>query len=430
MWNCGDGGRQHRNSLVPAIVASASLVAAASPAHIQWARTPWTAIHQWTPLSANITLVRRPSDDVRNVSARWRILHLTDAHISLSEARDLHETGTRRMHSAFRVNGDRHLDRGAKRAPADTFKRLLELASHYTADAVVLTGDIVNFPHNETVQHVLNSLMASCRTPSGSRIPWVYTSGNHDWLVEGLARGRKEQRAFFRHKVLRPLYRGVRGSRPSLCGQEGEDCGMLELGHGSAGGRQNGKDESKLLILTLDTSMHEISSSQADFVWKQLSRGLPTILAVHVPLMLPGATPKDNKHVLCGDPRYGYGSDTSWHIERRERWPRSGSSPSTLRFVEDVVRRFAAPRGPLLGILGGHEHVHRADKVGRTLTPPLLNLRCHNTGHDQAPRCESESSSNAHVPGVPLLEGLVQYVTPPSCEGGHRLVEVRDSRFA
>ncbi|CAE8604937.1 unnamed protein product, partial [Polarella glacialis] len=51
-----------------------------------WEDTHWTAVHQWTPLAANITILRRPWDAVGgNVSASWRILHLTDAHISMAE---------------------------------------------------------------------------------------------------------------------------------------------------------------------------------------------------------------------------------------------------------------------------------------------------------------------------------------------------------
>ncbi|CAK0854475.1 unnamed protein product [Prorocentrum cordatum] len=94
-----------------AVAAVAAAVAVAARDGEQPGGMPWTAVHQWTPLSANITLVqppevrkrrqrrRRTSEGAANVSSRWRILHLTDAHISLAEG----QVGTRRMHNDFRV---------------------------------------------------------------------------------------------------------------------------------------------------------------------------------------------------------------------------------------------------------------------------------------------------------------------------------------
>ena len=55
-------------------------------------------------------------------------------------------------------------------------------------------------------------------------------------------------------------------------------------------------------------------------------------------------------------------------------------------------RTHAAQRRPLVGILGGHEHLHRADVLGTRRG-------------DEA-------------------EGLVQYVALPGFEGGHRIVDV------
>merc|ERR1712228_175879 len=110
----------------------------------------------------------------------------------------------------------------------------------------------------------------------------------------------------------RPFYHlGCGNRRRGSHGRDLEDYDILELGSRTGSRPQ-------LLILTLDNSMHEVTSKQAAFVLRELARGLPTLLAVHVPFMLPGATPKNNKHILCGDPRYGFESDTSWHIERRE----------------------------------------------------------------------------------------------------------------
>lgn len=448
---------------------------AASAAESSSSGVPWTALHQWTPLAATITVVRKFEDRVSNVSAAWRILHLTDAHISLAEAQELHPYGTRRMHEAFRSADDKHWQPGARRAPADTLRGLLGLAAEAGVDAVVLGGDIVNFPHNASVQYVVRELRAlrraaeasraSCpgagaRACPGARLPVLFVAGNHDWMVEALAEKTDAQRSRFRQQVLRPLYRlgqprasqgrpggddgdgpagGARpwgsmegdfGSlelqRPSLSSCSGVDC---EGGCNSSGAASGASEEArKLLILAVDNSLHEVNSAQAKFVWKELERGLPTVLVVHVPFMLPGVTPHDTKEVLCGDPRFGHDSDTAWRVERRDRWPRTGASATTRQFVQDLIHKFAAPRGPLLAVLGGHEHLHRADAAG-VRRPQPLQLRCvpgeARPGAFTPPRCSHNSDAKV---GVPMHEGFVQYVTQPAFAGGHRIVEVRDAR--
>merc|ERR1719356_1528780 len=144
---------------------------------MQWAATPWTALHQWTPLAVNITLLSSADDHLGEFSYRWRLLHITDAHISLGEASELHQSGTRRMHSAFRTPQlDKHWEKGVRRQPADTFKRILDLAEQSSVDAVILGGDIVNFPHNASVHHALQALRLR-RTAAGARMPVLYTAG-------------------------------------------------------------------------------------------------------------------------------------------------------------------------------------------------------------------------------------------------------------
>eukprot|EP00933_Yihiella_yeosuensis_P028260 TRINITY_DN22075_c0_g1_i1.p1 TRINITY_DN22075_c0_g1~~TRINITY_DN22075_c0_g1_i1.p1 ORF type:complete len:409 (-),score=28.58 TRINITY_DN22075_c0_g1_i1:22-1248(-) len=366
----------------------------------------WTALHQWTPLAADITLVQPPCMgrcniqlSNSNVTASWKILHLTDAHISLSEATEHHPYGTRRMHNAFRSVRDQYLEPGKSRPPSETFERLMMLIQRHTPDVLVLGGDIVNYPHNSSVQFVLQQL----KTTVAQRIPIIFTAGNHDWMVEAHQWSLAEQHRNFRLKELKPLYR-LQRHHTSRRLSEQQDVGLLEL---------KAKRGSKLLILSIDNSRMEINSNQASFVLEQLSRGLPVLLIIHVPLMLPGISPKNNKHVMCGDPRYCWQGDKLWNIEKRERWPREGPSSSTLKFIQDVMHQYAAPRGPLLGILSGHEHVHRTDVIGA--------LHC---GGDSGHRC----LRNVLAEQLPQYEGMVQYVTPAACDGGHRVIEIHDAR--
>mmetsp|Transcript_56563 Transcript_56563/g.127153 ORF Transcript_56563/g.127153 Transcript_56563/m.127153 type:complete len:398 (+) Transcript_56563:98-1291(+) len=368
----------------------------------------WTAVHQWSNLAANITVLRQFGDNAGSPSSSWKLLHITDAHISLAEAKELHATSTRRMHNAFSSEVDKFLKPGVRRPPAATLRSLLEHAEHLGVDAILLGGDIVNFPHNDSVQYVHEALRSL-----KIAVPVIYTAGNHDWMVEGSQESLQDQREKYRREVLWPLYRHSRNRSPI----QSQDVGLVELLRTNALDRSDTAE--RLLILSLDNSIHEVTASQAEFIRKELGRGHPTLLVVHIPFMLPGATPPKTKNVLCGDPRYGWDNDNAWQIERRQRWPRSGSTVSTKRFIDDLIHRYAVPRGPLLGILSGHEHTHRADALGASRTSTLTCKR------GEPLQCEDAAG---YQPGTPLHEGLVQYVTEAGFEGGHRIVEVRDSR--
>ena len=65
------------------------------------------------------------------------------------------------------------------------------------------------------------------------------------------------------------------------------------------------------------------------------------------------------------------------------------SAPLSLKSARELLEKYASPRGPLLAILAGHEHVSRID--------------------DLSSQCK-------------------QYVTLPAFEGGHRKVVIEDLR--
>ena len=56
-----------------------------------------------------------------------------------------------------------------RRTPADMLRRLLRLVREVDADALLLTGDIVNFPHNASVQLVRRALEDLEKTKGGMK---------------------------------------------------------------------------------------------------------------------------------------------------------------------------------------------------------------------------------------------------------------------
>ena len=181
-------------------------------------------------------------------------------------------------------------------------------------DAVILVGDIISFPSEAGVEKLL-SLMRACP------VPCCYTAGNHDWHYEGTPGSDRDLRDEWISRRLLPLYAG----RNPLCYAE-THCGIK--------------------FILIDNSIYQILPEQLDFLRDQLSDGSPAILAMHIPLYLPD----HNSDYPCGNPQWGK-DDPYYQIERRERWPESGPSQTTLDF------RLLAHSAPnVLGIVAGHTH--------------------------------------------------------------------------
>lgn len=207
-------------------------------------------------------------------------------------------------------------------------------------DAVILAGDIISFPSEAGVEKLL-SLMRSCP------VPCYYTAGNHDWHYEGTAGSDRELREEWIGRRLLPLYAG----RNPLYYAE-THCGIK--------------------FILIDNSVYQILPEQLDFLKAQLSDGRPAILAMHIPLYLPGR----GSDYPCGNPQWGK-EDPYYQIERRERWPESGPSQTTLDF-----HRLALSAPNVLGIVAGHTHQFDADQINGRFqlvaawggVPAILNL--------------------------------------------------------
>ena len=193
-------------------------------------------------------------------------------------------------------------------------------------DAILMPGDFLSFPSAAGVEK-----FAACFRQS--KVPCLFTAGNHDWHFEGMSGTEADLRREWIGKLLLPLY----GGRDPM----------------AYAVRIKG-----MKILMIDNSIYEILPEQLDFLERELAEGLPVIIGCHVPFYVPGR----NIFFGCGHPDWNGANDPYSEIERRERWRAEGHTEVTMKFYDLVIS------SPLVaGIIAGHMHRfsldHYAGKV-------------------------------------------------------------------
>ncbi|GAA5221141.1 metallophosphoesterase family protein [Membranihabitans marinus] len=257
-----------------------------------------------TPLETEISF--------KGIEKPFTVLQISDSHISCDDASDkVYEIYSSRMGRAYeRV---RHFQTNEETTPLRCFEETLTNAVNDKVDMLALTGDLINYPSATAVNRILAMVKET-------QIPFVYTAGNHDWHYEGMEGSSEELRRTWVEKSLKPLYQG---SHPLYSSTVFHDVNFL----------------------CIDNSTYQISEDQLNFFKQQKKSGLPIVLFVHIPLYMP------NMRICCGHPDWGWEADDSSEIERRQRWPKSGNSSSTVSFLKEVMSS-----KNILGVFTGHWH--------------------------------------------------------------------------
>jgi predicted phosphodiesterase len=241
-----------------------------------------------------------------------RILHITDSHISVDVDEGDYADNASRMYNAFK-----------DRDTVASFERQLAVAVDENVDLIALGGDQVNYPSAQMVDVIIDRLEATGK-------PWIYTAGNHDWHYEGLPTHGPVLREQWRGPLL-PLYAG-----------RGPHASSIEI--------------KGLRIIAIDNSTFQVDEDQLAFFVDQTSDDTPVLLLVHIPLSVGDLRQREKP--VCGDPRWGWDTDTNFETERRDRWPETGNLVSTEAFVQCVSE---TPN--LAAVLCGHIHEERIDAI-------------------------------------------------------------------
>ena len=261
---------------------------------------------------------------LEGLSQPVKLFVISDTHLFRDDQRgEPFRQYSERMAGAYHKTTDIHT--GNPTDPETALAATLEKAKQYAPDALVLLGDMVSFPSEAGVEWLVGKL-------NETELPWYYISGNHDWHYEGLPGSEIELRGQWAPKRLGPLYRG-------------ENPLMYAV------------DIKGIRLVMIDDSTNEILPEQLEFFRAEAALGQPMILGMHIPLYAEGR----GLGFGCGHPDWDARHDHVWEIERRERWPETGHSATTLAFRREVL---AAPN--MLGVVTGHIHQKSLDVIGGT----------------------------------------------------------------
>jgi 3',5'-cyclic AMP phosphodiesterase CpdA len=261
--------------------------------------------------SADETVIR-----VEGISRPYTIMHITDSHLTESDARE-DEAG---LKNAERRQGT---------FPCDEVRAKLSAAvarsNELNVDCTVFTGDIVDFPtagNVETMQELFSRLTA----------PFLYTFGNHDWRFSHHPASVETRDAYT------SMFAAAAGGNPL--------CQAFDLG-------------GELRLITIDNSLYQISEEQLAFVREQLRTELPCLLFYHIPLALPTLMPKvievwKKPLVMAGERT---NPDTGEELTVAE------PQEATRKFCELLTGGESAN---LMAVFCGHVHFPHQDSFGGT----------------------------------------------------------------
>ncbi|MBI3832543.1 MAG: metallophosphoesterase [Planctomycetes bacterium] len=267
-------------------------------------------IHEWTETTATIR--------IEGLKRSLRVLHLTDTHLNLIDERDpAHLEACKDREAKF---ANWFLDaQGNPTSTSKTWVKLIQAAIDEKPDLLALTGDIVTFPSQANLELATREL-------ARAGLPWIYTTGNHDWQFSALKPSEALRREFY--PALAPLHQGAPVCTAKVVGG--------------------------VNFVAVDDSTYQINEAQLAFTKRELERGLPTVLLIHIPLSLatlrPATLARWKAPILIGDPH--------WDDASRDGWYAGRDGAETLEFV-----RVAAAAQNLAAVLCGHIHFPSADNL-------------------------------------------------------------------
>eukprot|EP00746_Dinoflagellata_sp_MGD_P077463 gnl/MRDRNA2_/MRDRNA2_31077_c0_seq1.p1 gnl/MRDRNA2_/MRDRNA2_31077_c0~~gnl/MRDRNA2_/MRDRNA2_31077_c0_seq1.p1 ORF type:complete len:428 (+),score=53.59 gnl/MRDRNA2_/MRDRNA2_31077_c0_seq1:160-1443(+) len=328
------------------------------------------------------------------VNQTLKILHVVDTHFNL---RSDSSPWSDRMHKAFLKT--EHYVTGTRTFPKREFLSALEQAKAENVDLIALGGDLLNFPSKESMKWALTHLKEA-------GVPFVYTSGNHDWHLEQ----QQDWETMFDSQRLPTLQGHQLYDMYTHSGQGFQERNFTDPRFGYVVLRGG------LLVVCIDNSNFQVDDEQLAFFVTMLIRNQPMVLVMHIPIVFPGL-PNWPVQEVMGHPKWGRRSDPSADLEGRLPWPSTGEMPNrTDDFIKAVKE--AAESEKLLAVLTGHTHENAIVHIPCSDASTRIYL----TARARVPKMPS--CPQVCPDGRSLCSRAKQFTTLPNAVGGTRLFEI------
>ncbi len=233
-----------------------------------------------------------------------RFLHISDAHIAYAYPDDPAEVIARSAHDTARWGTE-------ERTSNENFEDFLALARETKPDALVVSGDLYDYYQPSSARYLLEKL-------GDFPVEYLYIYGNHE------------------------------PAAPAADGLEGEmRKKVFDARLAGPAPEFWVKDYGDLVLVGLNDAYQTIPSEQLDRLEKEMARGIPILLVMHIPLAFPDFL--EAVKIRWTEPPCDYKYFTLGVGQPNE---------STERLYSLV----AAPDSPIAGILAGHVHFSRCDE--------------------------------------------------------------------
>lgn len=243
---------------------------------------------------------------IEGLTQEYDLLFLTDTHMVVNTSDDTEQIATNAATRAPQFVDAEGI------SSAVQFPAWMEYAAEQQVDAVLLGGDIIDFPSAGLVEHLQKNL-------NTLDMPYIYTPGNHDWTYPWEYMTEKGKAEYL--PLLEPMMQGNTVIQ------------RLDMG--------------EFTIVAVDNSAGQVNDAALEIYAEILAESKPTIVLVHVPFLTQSVLTKAREvwssGVVIGGGNYG------------------GIYPNEASTA--FVNMTTAADSPVVAVLAGHVHFYDKDYI-------------------------------------------------------------------
>lgn len=247
---------------------------------------------------------------VSGLEKEYSFLFVTDSHMVVKDETDSEEI---KEYADSRYPQFRDAQGTAS---AELFAELVDYANEEKTDALLLGGDMIDYPSEANVEYLGEQL-------GELEVKYLYTPGNHDWTYPW------EYMTPYGRETYRSMLEPYMQEEPAIHQIEYED----------------------VILVAVDNSTNQIDPDALTLYQKILKKGKPVLLMLHVPLLTQSVLTKAKEAwsspVVLGGGNYGgiYPDETS------------------TKFIELTT----AENSPVVAVLAGHVHFADRDQINERI---------------------------------------------------------------